>query len=131
MPKMQTALAGLNHAFAPGQIEALAKRREMFAPGAPFNSAAADLGAEPGSAMHRKLAAYIAKLPPGLSEALRATIYQALGTSPPTQVTFAWAPHYDYELGLWQAPDAEDTRGGITVLIKSRYPDDRHPLESS
>lgn len=129
MPKMQTALAGLNHAFSRRHIDDLARRRQMFAPGQALNTVIADLGADGDAVMHRKLAAYIAKLPGGLGEALRAAIYDALGTSPPTTITFAWAPHYDYELTLWQAPDAEDTKGGITVLLKSRYPDDRHPLE--
>jgi hypothetical protein len=41
----------------------------------------------------------------------------------------SWAPGYDYELSVWQAPDTRTSRGGITVLIKSRYPDDKHPLK--
>jgi len=131
MPKMQTALAGLNEAFSRRRIDETARRREIFAPGQSLNTVIADLAAEGDAVMHRKLAAYIAKLPGGLSEALRAMIYEALGTKPPTTITFAWAPHYDYELNLWQAPDAEDTKGGITVLLKSRYPDDRHPLDRS
>jgi hypothetical protein len=63
-----------------------------------------------------------------MREALRAIIYQALGTTPPTQITFSWAPAYDYELTIWDAPNTRRTRGGITVLLKSRYPDDKHPL---
>jgi hypothetical protein len=63
-----------------------------------------------------------------LQEALRSTIYHALSTKPPTQVTFGWAPGYDYEVTIWHAPDTKKTKGGITVLIKSRYPDDKHPL---
>jgi len=30
---------------------------------------------------------------------------------------------------VWQAPDTKTTKGGITVLIKSRYPDDAHPIK--
>jgi hypothetical protein len=30
---------------------------------------------------------------------------------------------------IWQAPDTRTSRGGITVLVKSRYPDDTHPLQ--
>ena len=68
------------------------------------------------------------RAPGGISEALRATIHYALGTTPPTLITFAWAPSYDYEIDIWQAPDTETTKGGITVLFKSRYPDDVHPI---
>ena len=63
-----------------------------------------------------------------MQEALRAIIYQALSTTPPTQITFAWAAGYDFELSVWQAPDTKTSKGGITVLLKSRYPDDKHPI---
>jgi hypothetical protein len=38
-----------------------------------------------------------------------------------TLVTFAWAPAYDWEITVWDAPC------GVTVLIKSRYPADGVP----
>jgi hypothetical protein len=44
-------------------------------------------------------------------------------------ITFAWAPGYDYELSVWDVADTADTAGGITVLLRSRYPADPHPLE--
>jgi hypothetical protein len=62
---------------------------------------------------------------------IRAIMNYAVSTSPPTQITFAWSPGYDYELTIWHAPDTDATSGGITVLIKSRYPADTHPLKSS
>ena len=62
---------------------------------------------------------------------LRSIIHHALSTTPPTQVTFAWAPGYDFEMTVWQAPDTKTTKGGITVLVKSRYPADTHPLDAT
>jgi hypothetical protein len=32
---------------------------------------------------------------------------------------------------VWQAPDTKNTKGGITVLLKSRYPSDEHPLDAA
>ena len=72
--------------------------------------------------------AYFAHMPGAIHESLRSVIHHALSTNPPTQITFAWAPAYDWELTVWQAPDTRHTKGGITLLIKSRYPDDKHPI---
>jgi hypothetical protein len=128
MPMMQTTLAGLNGAFSEPKITALAAQRDTFAPGQPLHEALANHGAEPGTVLHRALREHLRKLPPAISECLRATIHHSLGTSPPTPVTFSWAPGYDHEVSVWQSPDTKQTRGGVTVLIKSRYPDDAHPL---
>ena len=68
-------------------------------------------------------------MPASFQETLRSIIYHALSTRPATQITFAWAPGYDYELTMWHAPDTKQTKGGITVLVKSRYPSDAHPLK--
>jgi hypothetical protein len=125
MPGLQTVLGQLNTAFGREGIDKLAEKRESFAPGKPLAA---------GVVVHSKMALYddwvdyIKKIPLSMQEALRATIYHALSAKPPVQVTFAWAPGYDYELTIWQAPDTRKTKGGITVLIKSRYPDDKHPL---
>jgi hypothetical protein len=42
-------------------------------------------------------------------------------------ITFSWTPGYDFELTIWDAPDTGRTHGGITVLLKSRYPGDTRP----
>lgn len=127
MPMMQTFLGELNKHFAADRIQAFAaERRQHFAPGKGLDLA---FLAEAGTPLHRAWRSYLEKIPPSISESLRAVIHTALATEPPTPLTFAWAPGYDYELTIWQAPDTEQTRGGITLLIKSRYPADRHPLE--
>jgi hypothetical protein len=126
---MQTTLAGLNSSFGQEKIDTTVAQRERFAPGQPLHEALADHGAEPGTVLHRALREHLRGLPPAVSETMRATIHHALGTTPPTHVTFAWAPAYDHEVTVWQAPDTSETRGGITLLIKSRYPADKHPLK--
>lgn len=131
MPKFQTMLVELNAAFRESEVPKLAAQSAIFAHGAPVADALAGLVATPGTVEHRSFKNYLAQLPGSVSEALRATIHHALSTSPPTLITFAWAPSYDYEITCWQAPDTQETRGGITVLIKSRYPADRHPLAAT
>lgn len=128
MPRFQALVGELNAGFGKEQIFRTSELREGFAPGQPLHLALAGLAAEPNSVEHRKFAAFVQRAPGGIQETLRSTIYYALGTSPPTLVTFAWAPAYDYEMTIWQAPDTAETLGGITVLLKSRYPDDKHPL---
>jgi hypothetical protein len=73
-------------------------------------------------------ASFLETMPVAIQETIRAVAYAALSAVPPVEVTFAWAPSYDFEVTVWQAPDTKATKGGITVLIRSRYPDDRHPL---
>jgi len=129
MPMMQTTLAGMNAAFSATGLPNTVKNKANFAPGKLLHEALAAHGATPGTVLHRKLKSHLASLPGAVSETLRATIHHALSTKPPTHVTFGWAPGYDHEVTVWQAPDTKNTKGGITVLVKSRYPDDKHPLK--
>ena len=130
MPKFQTLLHELNIKFSPNRVGELVTNKSAFAPGQPLDTALATLLAKPGTTLFRTFKAYLAKTPGSISEALRSTIYYVLSTTPPTPITFSWAPAYDYEITVWHAPDTKSTRGGVTVLLKSRYPDDRHPLAS-
>jgi len=129
MPMLQTFSLRLNNHFHPDRIdEFAASRAKHFAAG---NALDLSFLETEGTPLHRAWKSYIAKMPGSFSEALRGVIHYALSTTPPTPINFSWAPGYDYELNIWQAPDTELTRGGITVLLKSRYPDDKHPLEKS
>ncbi|WP_156378361.1 MULTISPECIES: hypothetical protein [unclassified Phenylobacterium] len=126
MPALQTAMSKLNASFCPGEIEKFAaSNAAAFASGGKID---ADLLTPPGTVLHRALDAYLDTLPGAFHETLRGILHYALSAQPPIPVTFAWAPGYDFELNIWQAPDAAETRGGVTVLIKSRYPADKHPL---
>ena len=124
MPVMQTVLNELNAKFGKDNIGALAANRAMYAPGQTLTGALV----AGGTPLQPAFKAYLAQLPGAIHETLRSVIHHALSTTPPTQITFAWAPSYDYEITVWQAPDTAQTKGGITLLLKSRYPDDKHPL---
>src|SRR3982074_1753694 len=124
MAGFQTILSHLNVAFSRDHIEALVAKRDAFAPGRPL---AAGVVITEGTRLHALWVEYLAKLPVSFQEAFRSIVYHALSTEPPTPIVFAWAPGYDYEFTLWQSPDTPPTKGGITVLMKSRYPSDKHP----
>lgn len=126
MPHLQTILGQLNIAFARENIDKLVERRDAFSPGRRLG---AGVVVSPEMALHSDWLEYLNQIPESIQEAVRSSIFYALGTKPkPTLITFAWAPGYDYELTMWQAPDTRSSRGGITLLIKSRYPLDKHPL---
>jgi hypothetical protein len=126
MPVMQTMLHELNGKFGRDQIQATATRKDAYAPGQQIVGALIAGGTPLAPAFKD----YFAQMPGAIHETLRSVIHHALSTTPPTHVTFAWAPAYDWEITVWQAPDTKTTKGGVTLLIKSRYPDDAHPLAS-
>jgi hypothetical protein len=71
-------------------------------------------------------AAFLEAFPSGLKEAARALLHDNLNAEGgPLDVTVAWSPAYEDELSLFQIADNERTEGGITMLVKSRYPGDR------
>jgi hypothetical protein len=126
MPGLQTVLGKLNAAFSREEIKKMVQHRDRFAPGKPL---AAGIVITRKAALYDFYAAYINALPASMQEAIQSIIRRALETKPPTPIVFSWSPAYDYELTIWHAPDTRSTRGGITVLLKSRYPDDKHPLQ--
>ena len=121
MPFLQTVLTKLNALSAPDLINEIDP--ELFAPGTRLHEAVDVLGDVP-----RGYAEYLQTLPPAISEACRAVIFSALTREPRQPITFAWAPGYDFELQLWDVSDTDQSPGGITLLLKSRYPSDPHPL---
>jgi len=127
MPALQTTAAYLNAAFGPENIGGIAGSRNAFAPGKTLSSGLSAV-LDKHTPFFNALVPYIDNLPGSIQESLRSTIFHALSTVPPTHMTFAWAPGYDFELTIWHAPDTSATRGGITVLLKSRYPSDAHPI---
>ena len=73
-------------------------------------------------------AAYVDGWPSALQAAVQAAIFQNLSRDGRVPITFAWAPGYDYEVTMWDVRDSSETVGGMTVLFRSRYPDDTHPM---
>jgi len=127
MPALQATTGYLNRAFGRESIRGTAGSRDAFAPGKKLSSGFSSI-LEKQTPLFKALVPYVDGLPGSLQESLRSAIFYALSTTPPTQMTFAWAPGYDFELTIWHAPDTSATPGGITVLLKSRYPSDAHPI---
>jgi len=118
MPMFQALIAELNHHFRPDRIADMVHMKDQFAPGKPLNL---DFVAANNAPLQRLWARHLKSMPPTIQDTIRGVIHQALSAHPPRLVTFAWAPAYDHELTLWDAPC------GITVLIKGRYPADVEP----
>jgi hypothetical protein len=98
--------------------------RDLFEPGVDFAQSVRDdrLG------LDEYVQRYVEALPPAIREALRAVVLNAVERE--RAVTFAWAPGYDTEVTVWDVSDTDDTAGGITVMLRTRYPSDPHPLSS-
>lgn len=117
MPGLQTVLSRINLAFGRDQIAQVAA--DAYAPGKPLGPPETAIPKD--SPLYQLWLEYVRQVPQSIQEAMRAIIYQALSSKPPTTITFAWAPAYDYELTVWQTPDTTRTKGGITILLKSPY----------
>ena len=120
MPDFQVMSSRLNQAFKMPEIQSI--DASLFAPGCDLFS----LASEHEVARSAGELAFLQSLPRGILEAVRALIYDNLQRAEPLAITFAWAPAYDWELNIWECPGTT-SRGGITVLLRSRYPADPHP----
>lgn len=121
-------LGDLNHAFSLKYIDSRVKGRKGFAPGQCVGTNLANIIAEPGCDTNKMFRLFIQLLPGGIRESMRSIIYYCLQSRPPVLINFAWAPAYDYELTVWEAVEPAPLRSGITLLLKTRYPDDPHPM---
>jgi hypothetical protein len=122
VPIFQKMAVRFNRVFGePTGIES-----RLFEPDGP---SLAEAIAELGIAETDAEIAYWKNLPRGIQASLRALIYDDLSRENPVHVTIAWLPSYDYELTVMDAPGTALGPGGITVIVKSRYPLDRHPSE--
>ena len=46
-------------------------------------------------------------------------------------ITFAWRPGYDFGLELYDTPGTPESKGGITMIVTTRYPRDLpHPKDT-
>jgi hypothetical protein len=122
---MQTAVSAMNVAFGAERVGELSPDPFSSEDGASSLSAAFIAS---GVDFDDATAAFVDQWPSALRAAVRATIYENLARDGRVPITFAWAPGYDYEVTVWDVRDTSETVGGITMLLKSRYPDDPHPL---
>ena len=79
--------------------------------------------------LQREVAEVIASMPPSIRNTIREVVRGAIERR--VAVTFAWRPGYDFKVEVTESLDSSSTRGGITVLLESRYPDDRRPQGDS
>jgi len=131
MPLMQTALSSMNASFGAGSIADLGPDVvDAFQP-TPDTSLAEALRRVPGLDMSDAVFNYVDGWPTALQRAVQAVIWENFTRGAAVPITFAWSPGYDYSLTVFDVRDTRETRGGITVLLTSRYPDDAHPLSSA
>lgn len=115
MPMIAVAARKLNRRFDSEHIDDFVGKADQFSPGSRLQ-AERMIDADPK--LTAAFQAYLDRLPGSFSDAIRGVIHYALTQRPPKPITFAWAPSYDYELNIWEPAC------GITVLLKSRYPQD-------
>jgi len=121
MPLAQVMMERLNSYFTRERVREL--NADVFAPGADL----ARLAFDNQIAKTDWEKSVIASIPAGMQEMLRALIRHNLQREKVLSITWAWAPGYDYELNVWECPGTAVSPGGITVLLRTRYPLDVHP----
>lgn len=82
-------------------------------------------GLAPPLQLQEEVAGIIAAMPPSISNTIREVMRSAIERR--VAVTFAWRPGYDFKVEVTESLDSSSTRGGITVLLETRYPGDRPP----
>jgi len=124
MPRMQTAVSAFNASFGPQGLREIDPAPFAAGSGVSLSEALLSVGVD----LDRATAAYVEGWPSGIQAAVKAVISDNLMRDGTVPITFAWAPGYDFEVSIWDVRDTNETVGGITILFKSRYPDDPHPL---
>jgi hypothetical protein len=129
MPRMQTAVTALNATFGAGRIGDV--DAAAFAPIGDGPETLSEAFVRSGVELDDATQRYVDGWPSALQAAVRATVYENLARDGRVPITFAWAPGYDFEVSIWDVRDTAETAGGITILFKSRYPSDPHPLSGA
>jgi hypothetical protein len=120
---MQAMLSQLNQRFSPEELGSTKGRAEGLTHATPLDELAGAFGA--GTSRFAK--AFLKTWPKSIQTAVAAVVTENLRRAVPLPITFAWAPGYDFELQVSEAPGTRQSPGGITVLLRSRYPGDVHP----
>jgi len=122
MPVMQRMAVRFNQTF--GESESYG---DDFAPGSSLVESMQTLGVVESEAE----AGFWRAIPGGMQEAMRSLLHHnGQREGGPVSVTIAWLPAYDYELTVIEAPGTPVSKGGITILLRTRYPLDRHPADA-
>lgn len=126
MPRMQTAVSLLNAGFGPDRIGQIGHEAFSWDSGLTLSEGFLESGIE----LDAETIEFVEGWPSGLLASVKALIFENLQREGTVPITFAWAPAYDYEVSLWDVRDTSSSHGGVTVLFRSRYPDDPHPMGS-
>jgi hypothetical protein len=70
---------------------------------------------------------FIMSIPESIRATIRAVYNSALNRDDQVPVTIAWMPGYDYEVTVSESAGTPESIGGITILVRTRYPGDPHP----
>ena len=125
---MQTATSQMNYVFGPEGLDGFEGSEEGFNPcnGLSLTDALAQV---PHLRLPRPVLRFIGQWPSALQAAVQAVIWENFNRKGTVPITFAWQPGYDYGITVHDVRDTSKTRGGITIVLTSRYPDDPHPLD--
>ena len=124
MPFFQAMASRANTAFTPEKLEKAEVRQAM-------KSAFGDGKTLVESLKELKVVrtadeeAFLSGFPSGLLAAVGAVLTDNAAKATPLPVTVAWAPGYEDEVSFWVVEDTATSRGGITIMVRSRYADDR------
>ncbi len=119
MPIFQRAAVRFNQAFG----EPNRDYADLFVEGNTFADAMREVGVS--DAEHE----FISSIPEGIAESIRAVIRSNLTRDVPLSISLIWAPAYDFGVEIWEAPGTKVSPGGISILLRTRYPLDGHPSE--
>ncbi len=120
MPMYQAIAERLNSQFNRENIGRMGKKQ--FAPGELI-----DVFQQMGLIHNEEQAEFVRSMPMALRETLRAVYNSAINREHQIPVTIAWLPGYDWEITVAEAPGVPGSIGGITIIVRTRYPADRHP----
>jgi hypothetical protein len=129
MPALQTAMGPLNERFGPRHVvdNSELNHPDLFAEGTQL----ADLVEAQDFVLLEPVVEFLQSMPLGIHEAIRAVIRANHQRAVPLPITFAWQPGYDWELTINDISSTDETAGGITMIVRSRYPSDKHPLDEA
>jgi hypothetical protein len=118
----------MNVAFGPENVNGIAPEiADAYLPNSGLRFSEA-LQRTPNLVLPQAVLDFIDTWPSALQAGLGAVIYNNLTREATVPITFAWQPGYDYSMTVHDVTDTENSHGGITVVVTSRYPLDPHPL---
>jgi hypothetical protein len=117
-------LGELNAAFGGKHPTVSTESFKAFSPGEELGPALVSVMNSKHEELNGLLQAYVAMMPRGFQESLRAIVYYALSSEPRVLLNFSWAPAYDFEMTIWEMPEPAPAHTGMTILLKGRYPDE-------